>query len=97
MDAVENNLKLREGQFVKVVQKITEGKRERMVPFTGKIMKVKGRMENMMITVQTALEGVLVERIFPVMSPTIAKIELMVEKKETKKQKRRATKRITRS
>lgn len=89
--------KLKEGQFVKVVQKVTEGKRERQVPFTGKIMKVKGRLENTMITVQTALEGVLVERIFPISSPTISKIELLVEKKETKKQKRKATGRISRN
>jgi len=94
---MEEIAKLKEGLFVTVVQKITEGKRERQVPFTGKIMKIKGAAENTMITVQTALEGVLVERIFPIMSPTISKIELLVEKKETKKQKRKGTKRITRS
>lgn len=94
---MEEQAKFKEGQFITIIQKVTEGKRERQVPFTGKIMKVKGKAENMMITLQTALEGVLVERIFPVMSPTISKIQVLTEKKETKKQKRKGTKRITRS
>ncbi len=81
---------LKEGVFVKVIQKIIEGKKERLVPFQGKLIKIKGFGHNKMITVQTALEGVMVERIFPVASPTITKIEVLVEKKESKKQKRKA-------
>lgn len=83
---------LKEGIFVKVIQKVIEGKKERLVPFTGKLTKIKGAAHNQMITVQNALEGVLVERIFPVSSPTITKIEVLVEKKQSKKQKRKAAK-----
>lgn len=87
---MDEQSKLREGQFVRVIQKIAEGKKERSVPFQGKITKVKGAGVNKMITVQNALEGVLVERIFPVTSPTITKIELLVVK-ESKKAKRKKT------
>lgn len=85
---MEQTVTFREGQFVKVYQKITDAKKDRIVPFMGKIIKVKGAGDNRMITVQNALEGVMVDRIFPVMSPTITKIELLVVK-ESKKQKRK--------
>ncbi len=85
---MDEAITFREGQFVKVYQKITDAKKDRVVPFMGKIIKVKGAGDNRMITVQNALEGVMVDRIFPVMSPTITKIELLVVK-ESKKQKRK--------
>jgi len=78
---------IREGQNVRVVQKIIEGKRERNVPFVGLVLKVRGAGPNMTITVQQMLEGVAVDRIFPVMSPTLVKIEL-VEVKKSKKSKK---------
>lgn len=85
---MDENSQLKEGQFVRVLQKITDAKKERIVPFQGKITKVKGAGTNQMITVQSALEGVMVERIFPVASPTLTKIELLVVK-ESKKAKRK--------
>jgi large subunit ribosomal protein L19 len=88
---------IREGDFIKVYQKITEGKKERIAPFQGKILKMKGKGANLMITVQNVLEGVLVERIYPVMSPTITKIEKLVVKQSKKTARKKATKRITRS
>lgn len=88
MEQTSQVIQFREGQFVKVYQKITDAKKDRIVPFMGKIIKVKGAGSNRMITVQNALEGVMVDRIFPVMSPTITKIELLVVK-ESKKQKRK--------
>lgn len=87
---MEEKTALREGQFVKVYQKITEGKKERITSFQGKITKVKGAGANTMITVQNALERILVERIFPISSPTISKIELLVVK-ESKKARRKKT------
>lgn len=84
---------LKEGQFVKVYQKITDVKKERIVPFQGKIIKVKGSGANKMITVQNALESVIVERIFPVASPTLTKIELLVVKESKKTARRKNSKR----
>ena len=86
---MDENLVLREGQFVRVLQKITDAKKERIVPFQGKIIKVKGTGVNKMITVQNALEGVMVERIFPVTSPTLTKIELLVVKESKKKNRKK--------
>lgn len=87
---MEENNALREGQYVRVQQTITDAKKERTVSFQGKITKVKGKGTNRMITVLAALEGVQVERIFPLSSPTISKIELLVVK-ESKKTKRKKT------
>ena len=72
---------LREGQTVRVFQRITEGKRERNVPFVGKLLKVRGIGINRMITVRQALEGVDVDKIFPTALPTITKIEVVEQVK----------------
>ena len=72
---------LREGQIVRVFQKIIEGKRERNVPFLGKLLKVRGVGVNRMITVLQNLEGIDVEKIFPLALPTITKIEVVEQVK----------------
>lgn len=82
------DLQLREGQNVRVFQKIVEGKRERNVPFPGRIMKVRGSGVNKTITVKQILEGVMVEKIYPLALPTITKIEIVEEKPKVKKQSR---------
>jgi len=72
---------LREGQTIRVFQKMTEGKRERNVPFMGKLLKVRGSGINQTITVKQHLEGIDVEKIFPVLLPTITKIEVIEQVK----------------
>ncbi len=79
---------LRAGQMVRVHQKIKEpvldqktGKitsyRERVQMFEGQIIAVKhGRGINATFTVRRIASGVGVERVFPMHSPTIAKIEV---------------------
>ena len=86
---------LREGQLIRVIQKISEGKRERNVPFIGKLTKVHGVGVNQMITVRQNLEGVYVDKIYPTALPTITKIEIVEQVKSlvkgqpaTKKSKR---------
>ena len=87
------DLKLREGQNVRVFQKIVDGKRERNVPFVGRVMKVRGSGVNKTITIKQHLEGVDVERIFPIASPTLTKIERVEEtkKKTATKRKKKLT------
>lgn len=80
---------LRSGQMVRVHQRIKEpvynaktGKitsyRERVQVFEGQIIAVKhGRGSNATITVRKISYGVGVERIFPMHSPTIEKIEVV--------------------
>lgn len=89
---MEEQSQLKEGQFVKIYQKITDAKKERIVPFQGKIIKVKGAGANQMVTVQNSLEGVTVERIFPITSPTLTKIELLVVKQSKKAKKKGSSK-----
>ena len=84
-------LQIREGQDIRVFQKIIEGKRERNVPFVGKVTKVRGSGINRTITVVQMLEGIGVEKIFPTELPTITKIEIIeIVKKQTKKKTKRA-------
>jgi large subunit ribosomal protein L19 len=68
------------GDQVKVFLKIIEDKKERETVFIGIVIKIKGRGEEKTFTVRrigTAQVGI--ERIFPLNSPWIKKIE--VEKK----------------
>lgn len=84
---MESGFPFQVGDTVKVSQKIQEAKKERVVSFTGQVVGVKGAGSNRMFTVRSILEGVGVERIFPLVSPTITKVQ-MVEK--PKKRVRRA-------
>ncbi|MBI4050532.1 MAG: 50S ribosomal protein L19 [Candidatus Doudnabacteria bacterium] len=80
---------LRSGQTVRVHQRIKEpvidiktGKikeyKERTQAFEGQIIALKhGRGLNATVTIRRIASGVGVERIFPVHSPTVAKIEII--------------------
>ena len=72
---------LREGQIISVFQKVIEGKRERNIPFIGKLLKVRGIGVNKTITVRQNLEKIDVEKIFPLALPTITKIEVVEQVK----------------
>ncbi len=74
---------LREGQQVRIIQRLIEGKKERNVPFVGKLLKVRGIGVNKTITVRQNLENIDVDRIFPIASPTIVDVQF-IEKKERK-------------
>jgi large subunit ribosomal protein L19 len=73
---------LKAGQTVKVFQKIKEGEKERIQMFEGLVISVKGETGiNQNITVRRIVSGVGVEKIFPVHSSTIEKIEVVKEAK----------------
>ncbi len=66
------------GDTVKVHQKIKEGGKERIQIFEGLVIARKhGRGLSSNITVRRVISGVGVERIFPVNSPSIDKIEVV--------------------
>ncbi|MCK5460458.1 50S ribosomal protein L19 [Candidatus Gracilibacteria bacterium] len=69
---------LRSGYLVKVHQKIKEGNKERIQVFQGTVTKTNaGHGVNDTFTVRKISEGVGVEKIFPIHSPSIVKIEVL--------------------
>ncbi|MDZ7798878.1 MAG: 50S ribosomal protein L19 [Patescibacteria group bacterium] len=68
---------LKAGYKVRIHQKIKEGDKERIQIFEGIVLKIKGRGQTKTITVRKISEGVGVEKIFPIYSPTIEKIEIV--------------------
>ena len=64
------------GQLVKVYQKIKEGEKTRTQVFQGLVIKMKGQKGiNQTFTVRNIVSGVGVEKIFPVHSDNIEKVE----------------------
>ena len=73
---------LRPGCTVKVHQKIKEGEKERIQIFEGIIIgKKHGKGISSMITVRKVVDGVGVERIFPIHSTAVEKIEIIAQGK----------------
>lgn len=64
------------GDTIKVHQRITEGEKTRTQVFKGIVLQLRGRGENKMFTVMKMVGQISVERIWPVNSPLIEKIEI---------------------
>ncbi len=68
---------LRPGYTVKIHQNIKEGEKERVQIFEGLVLGLNsGHGGSKMVTVRKVVEGIGVEKIFPVYSPNIVKIEV---------------------
>ena len=65
------------GDVVKIHVKIREGERERIKIFEGTIIARKGSGVSETFTVRRVSYGVGVEKVFPVNSPNVAKVELV--------------------
>jgi|SRR3989344_4721708 len=73
---------IKTGYLVKVHQKIKEGDKERIQIFEGVVIAKKhGAGISSTITVRKVVDGVGVERIFPIHSPWISKIEVVKHSK----------------
>jgi large subunit ribosomal protein L19 len=69
---------IKPGDLVKVNHQITESGKVRTQVFKGTIISVRGRKENKSFTVRKIADGgVAVERIWPILSPAISKIEVL--------------------
>lgn len=76
--AERKNLPLRAGATVKVHLKIEEKGKTRIQVFEGLVLAVKGGTSNAaMFTVRKTASGVGMEKIFPLYSPSIDKIEIV--------------------
>ena len=65
------------GDTVRVYYKIVEGEKERIQPFEGVVIRIKGGGIGKTFTVRKESYGVGIERTFPFYSPNIEKIELV--------------------
>jgi large subunit ribosomal protein L19 len=68
---------VRVGDTVKVHLKITEGDKERVQLFSGRVIALKGRGTNASMTLRKVSYGEGVERMFLLNSPRVAKIEVI--------------------
>ena len=64
------------GDTITVSYKIVEGSKERVQSFRGVVIQIKGSGKTKMFTIRKISGGVGVERIFPLYSPHIDKIEV---------------------
>ena len=74
------------GDTVRLQVKVVEGSRERLQPFEGVVMRIRGGGVNRNFTVRRITNGVGVERTFLLHSPRIEKIEVLRHARVRRKQ-----------
>jgi len=73
----DNIPEFKPGDTLKVSTKIKEGDKERIQAFEGVVIQRRGKGTGETFTLRKISSGVGVERIFPLFSPNITKIELL--------------------
>ncbi|MBN3032536.1 MAG: 50S ribosomal protein L19 [Candidatus Saganbacteria bacterium] len=73
----KNVAKFKVGDTVKVFSKIVEGGKERLQGFEGIVIKRGGASIRENFTVRKLVQGIGVERVFPLHSPKVERIELL--------------------
>lgn len=76
LSAEVNHPKFKAGDTITVHYKIKEGDKERIQQFSGVVIQRKNEPSTASFTVRKISNGIGVERIFPVSSPFIDKIEV---------------------
>src|SRR5467141_921460 len=77
---------IRSGDTVRLQVKVVEGNRERLQPFEGVVMRLRGGGVNRNFTVRRITHGVGVKRTFLLHSPRIEKIEVLRHARVRRKQ-----------
>lgn len=77
---------IKSGDTVRLQVKVVEGTRERLQPFEGVVMRLRGGGSNKNFTVRRITHGVGVERTFLLHSPRIEKIEVVRHARVRRKQ-----------
>ncbi|BCL81443.1 50S ribosomal protein L19 [Ktedonobacteria bacterium brp13] len=77
---------LKSGDTVRLQVKVVEGNKERLQPFEGVVIRLRGASVNRNFTVRRITNGVGVERTFLVNSPRIDKIEVLRHARVRRKQ-----------
>ena len=73
----KNIAKFKVGDTVKVYSKIVEGGKERIQGFEGIVIRRSGGSVRENFTVRKIVQGIGVERVFPLHSPKVDRIELL--------------------
>ncbi len=87
LDAIEsqqiksNAPALRPGETVRVHVKVVEGEKERTQVFEGIVIALSGKGNRATFTVRKVSYGIGVERIFPIHSPRIEKVDVIARGK----------------
>jgi large subunit ribosomal protein L19 len=90
--AVENDQlrkgipEIKSGDTVRLQVRVVEGNRERLQPFEGVVMRLRGSGVNRNFTVRRITHGVGVERTFLLNSPRIERIEVLRHARVRRKQ-----------
>ena len=84
MDTKENEQEqVSPGDLVRVSVKVKEGGKERIQPFEGTVIALRGAGDSKTFTVRKiATGGIGVERIWPLNSPSIEKIKIIKKRKQ---------------
>jgi large subunit ribosomal protein L19 len=69
------------GDTVKVHLRIIEGEKERIQVFQGTVMRIRRGTTNATFTVRKISDGIGVERVFPLHTPFIERVEIVTEGK----------------
>jgi large subunit ribosomal protein L19 len=65
------------GDTVRVFSKIIEGDKERLQAFEGTVIKKRGRGIGEVVTIRKMVQGIGVEKTFPLHSPRVEKIKVV--------------------
>ncbi len=75
--------KIKPGAKVRVWERIKEGEKERLSPFEGIVLARKhGSEPGATFTVRAVIQGIGVEKIYPLFSPMIGKVEILSSPKK---------------
>jgi large subunit ribosomal protein L19 len=70
------------GDIIRVHERIKEGEKSRIQVFEGTVLAIKGRGENKSFTVMKIVGDIGVEKIFPIKSPSVEKVEIKAHSKK---------------
>lgn len=80
--------KIKPGATVKVFEKVKEGDKERLSQFSGLVLARRhGSEMGASFTVRSTIAGVGVEKVFPINSPVIEKVEIISSPKKVSRAK----------
>lgn len=73
----EKSFSFNPGDTVKVYIKIQEGGKKRLQRFQGTVIRKHGKGKNQTFTVRKVTQGIGIEKIFPLYSPNLEKVEVI--------------------